>query len=69
MLNFDFLKNCLGIVSPPYFVHDFFNKNFFMLYPIPGRDVISFEIELFSNQAVTKKARQKLGHLKNEKSF
>ena len=28
MLNFDFLKRGLGIVSPPYFVNDFSRKMF-----------------------------------------
>ena len=27
MLNFDFLKKGLGIVSPTHYVYDFFNKN------------------------------------------
>ena len=26
MLNFEFLKKALGMVSPPYFVHDFSKK-------------------------------------------
>ena len=28
MLNFDFLKRGLGIVSPPHFVYNFSRKNF-----------------------------------------
>ena len=34
MLNFDFLEQGLGIVSPPYFVYDFSRKTFLMLYSI-----------------------------------
>ena len=31
MLNSDFLANGMGIVSPPYFAHDFSRKKFLML--------------------------------------
>ena len=34
MLNFDFLENVLGIVSPPHFVYDISRKTFHMLYSI-----------------------------------
>ena len=34
MLNFDFLKKSLGIVSLPHFVYDFSGKMFLMLYSI-----------------------------------
>ena len=32
MLNFDFFKKGLGIVSPPHFVYDFSRKIFFKLF-------------------------------------
>ena len=32
MLNFDFLEKRLGIVSPPYFVHDFLRKLSLLFY-------------------------------------
>ena len=34
MLNFDFLDQGLGIVSPAHFVYDFSSKMFLMLCPI-----------------------------------
>ena len=34
MLNFDFLDNSLGKVSPPHFVYDFSTKMFHMLFSI-----------------------------------
>ena len=34
MLNFDFLKKGLGIVSPTHFVYDFSKKMFLKLYSI-----------------------------------
>ena len=34
MLNFDFSKNVLGLVSPPDFVYGFSIKKFLMLYTI-----------------------------------
>ena len=34
MLNFDFLEKGVGVVSPPYFVHDFSIEMFIMLYSI-----------------------------------
>ena len=34
MVNFDFLENCLGIVSPPHFAYDFSKKNVQMLCSI-----------------------------------
>ena len=34
MLNFDFLENDLGMVSPPHFVYDFWGKIFLMLHSI-----------------------------------
>ena len=34
MLNFDFFKKGLGIVSPPHFVYDFSRKTVDMLYSI-----------------------------------
>ena len=34
MLNFDFLENGLGIVSPPYFAYHFSSKMLFILYLI-----------------------------------
>ena len=34
MLNFDFLKKCLGIVSLPHFVYNFSRKMLLKLYPI-----------------------------------
>ena len=40
MLNFDFLKKGLGLVSPPYSVYDFPRKMFFLLYSINRPDFI-----------------------------
>ena len=34
MLNFDFLRKALGIVSEAHFVYDFSGKMFFMLYSV-----------------------------------
>ena len=34
MLNFEFFKKGLGIVSPPDFVYDFSIKMFLMLHPL-----------------------------------
>ena len=34
MLNFDFLENGLGIISPPHFMYDFLRKMFLVLYAI-----------------------------------
>ena len=33
MLNFDFSKKGLGLVSPPHFVHDFFSRKVFSNWP------------------------------------
>ena len=40
MLNFDFLKKCLGIVSPTHFVNDFLRKMFVMYI------LLTFQISL-----------------------
>ena len=42
MLNFDFLSNDLGIVSPADFVYDFSTKMFLMLYSINGPNFIAW---------------------------
>ena len=42
MLNFDFLKRGLGIVSPPYFVNDFSRKMFFKLCSISRPNFIAW---------------------------
>ena len=34
LLNFDFLENCLEMVSPPHFVHDFSRHIFLMLHAV-----------------------------------
>ena len=41
MLNFDFVENDLGIVSPPYSVYDFSRKMFLKLYSINCPDYIA----------------------------
>ena len=64
MLNFDFLKKDLWIVSPPHFVYDFSRKKFFMLYFINWPSLIVWlallltilgkcTLQLLVNQAVT----------------
>ena len=65
MFNFDFLEMGLGLVSPPHFVYDFFKKNVFhvtfykltkfhcfAIVCFPGSDIINFEINHLSNQAI-----------------
>ena len=53
MLNFDFSEKGLGLVSPPQFVYDFFNKNvahdifyeltkFSCLIAFTSRDIVQY---------------------------
>ena len=55
MLNFDFLKMNLRLVSPPYFVHDFFVQIY-----------LTFLIK--TSSYMNKNSEQKLKYLTNEKS-
>ena len=96
MVNFNFSKKSLGLVSPPHFVYGFSRKIFPKLYPInwpnvyvwlplilqimvimcitivfhSGCDAIKLEINLiFLIKPLTKKSKQKLKYLENEKTF
>ena len=55
MLNFDFLKKGVELAFPPYFVHDFSRKIFFMLYPISWPNFIVWlplRLEAFGNMCI-----------------
>ena len=55
MLNFDFLKKGLGIVSPAHFVYDFSTKMFLLLYSINWPNFIawlSLLLEILSNMCI-----------------
>ena len=55
MLNFDFLDEGLGIVSPAHFVHDFSTKTFVMLYSINWPNLIVWLpllLEILSNMCI-----------------
>ena len=55
MLNFNFLDNGLGIISPASFVYDFSTKMFLMFYPINWPNFIawfSLLLEILSNICV-----------------
>ena len=82
MHNFNFPEKGLGLVSPPHFVYDFSRKCFLCyilstdqislsdcisIVSLLGCDVIKFEIKTF--RYITKKSRQKLKYLENEKIF
>ena len=55
MLNFDFLDNGLGIVSPAHFVYDFSTKMFLMLYSIKRPNFIAWLpllLEILDNMCI-----------------
>ena len=55
MVSFNFLKKSLGLVSPPYFVHDFSRKIFLMLYFISWSNFIvwlSLLLEISGNMGI-----------------
>ena len=56
MLNFGFLNEVLGIVSPAYIVHVFSTKIFLMLYSINSPDFIAWLpllLEILGNLRIT----------------
>ena len=80
MLNFNFSEKGLELLSLQHFVPDFSRKMFLMLHSINWPnfivwccDVIKFEINstflIKPFRYMTKKSRQKLKHLENEKNF
>ena len=55
MLNFDFLDEGLGIVSPAHFVYDFSTKMFLMLYSINWPNFIAWLpllLEILGNMCI-----------------
>ena len=56
MLNFNFSEKCLGLVSPPYFVHNVLRKMFPMLHSIDRPNFIvwlSLLLEILDNICIT----------------